>query len=185
MRMASAPPLVKAKPAPAQGVKRVAEEGTEDLEERTTAEPAAAPAAQPAEGSTEQAPPQDLRGVIPTRFKEVATDNIKILVEETYKRNNIEITEKEVSDIASLSCEMAATDIAEVYSPKRFTALAHQYKLRPGFAVDLCETQRQVENIGAWTSQRTWKNCSNLLIRMNPCWLQEVRLVTCFPSCKL
>ena len=40
-----------------------------------------------------------------------------------------------------LSCEMAATDIADVYSPKRFAALAQQYKLRPGFAVDLCETK--------------------------------------------
>ena len=145
--MASAPPLVKAKPAPAQGVKRAAEEGTGDLEERTTAEPAAAPAAAPpAESPTEQAPPQDLPSAILTRFKEVAMDNIKALVEETYKRNNIEITEKEVSDIASLSCEMAATDIAEVYSPKRFTALAHQYKLRPGFAVDLCETKAHGEH---------------------------------------
>ena len=78
MKMASAPPLVKAKPAPAQGVKRVAEEGTENLEERTTAQPAAAPAAAPpAEGSTEQAPPQDLHGAILTRLKEVAVDNIK------------------------------------------------------------------------------------------------------------
>ena len=95
--MASAPPLVKAKPTPAQGVKRAAEEGTGDLEERTTAEPAAAPAAAPtAEGPTEQAPSQDLHGVILTRFKEVAMDNIKTVVEETYKRNNIEITEKEV-----------------------------------------------------------------------------------------
>ena len=65
--MASAPPLVKAKPTPAQGVKRAAEEGTGDLEERTTAEPAAAPAAAPtAEGPTEQAPSQDLHGVILT-----------------------------------------------------------------------------------------------------------------------
>ena len=128
-------------------MKHAAEEGTGDLEERTTAEPAAAPAAAPtAEGPTEQAPSQDLHGVILTRFKEVAMDNIKTLVEETYKRNNIEITEKEVAEIASLSCEMVATDIAEVYSPKRFTALAHQYKLRPGFAVDLCETKANGEH---------------------------------------
>ena len=29
----------------------------------------------------------------------------------------------------------------EIYSPKRFTALAERYRLRPGFAVDLNETK--------------------------------------------
>ena len=78
--------------------------------------------------------------------------NIKTLVEETYKKNGIEISSQEIADIASLSCQMAATDIAEVYSPKRFTALAQQYKLRPGFAVDLCETK---ENGEYWNLNKT------------------------------
>ena len=37
-------------------------------------------------------------------------------------------------------------------SPKRFTALAQQYKLRPGFAVDLCETK---ENGEYWNLNKT------------------------------
>ena len=40
---------------------------------------------------------------------------------------------------------MAATDMAEIYSPKRFTALAQQYKLKPGFAVYSCETKADGE----------------------------------------
>ena len=144
LKIGTGPPLTKAKPTPTQGVKRTAEEGTGDLEERTTAEQAAVPDAVPAvESVIEEA--QDLRSVVLTRLKTVAMENIKTLVEETYKRNSIDITAKEVSEIASLSCEMAATDIAEVYSPKRFTALAQQYKLRPGFAVDLCETKANGE----------------------------------------
>jgi hypothetical protein len=88
-------------------------------------------------------------------LKEAAVGNIKTLVEKTYKKNGIEISSQEIADIASLSCEMAATDIAEVYSPKRFTALVQQYKLRPGFAVNLCETKKMV-NTGTSTRQRTW-----------------------------
>ena len=47
--------------------------------------------------------------------------------------------EKEIADIASLSCDMAAVDIAEVYSPQSFTAEAEKFKPRSGFAIDLCE----------------------------------------------
>ena len=51
------------------------------------------------------------------------------------------------------SCSASeSTDIAEAYSPKRFTALAQQYKLRPGFAVDLCETK---ENGEYWNLNKT------------------------------
>eukprot|EP00435_Cladocopium_sp_Y103_P054916 s669_g18.t1 len=57
----------KAKPPPAQGVKRTAEEGTEALEERTTAEQAVVPTATP-EGvaTTPEAPEatQDLRSAV-------------------------------------------------------------------------------------------------------------------------
>ena len=51
----------------------------------------------------------------------------------------LEASEKEIADIASLSRDMAAVDIAEVYSPQRFTAEAERFKLRSGFAIDLCE----------------------------------------------
>ena len=122
-------------------MKRTAEEGTGDLESRTTAEQAAVPAAAPAAESAPDTSAQDLKGAALAVLKEVAMGNIKTLMEETYKKNGIEISSQEIADIASLSCEMAATDMAEVYPPKRFTALARQYKLRPGFAVDLCGTK--------------------------------------------
>ena len=135
----------KAKPTPTQGLKRTAEEGTGELETRITAEQAAVPAAAPAAESAPDTGARDLKGAALAALKEVAMSNIKTLVEETYKKNGIEISSQEIADIASLSSEMAATDIAEVYSPKRFTALAQQYKLRPGFAVDLCETKKNGE----------------------------------------
>jgi hypothetical protein len=37
--------------------------------------------------------------------------NIKTLAEETYKKDGIEISFQEITDIASLSCEMAATNV--------------------------------------------------------------------------
>ena len=90
--MASAPPLTKAKPAPAQGVKRTAEEGTEVLEERTTAEQAVVSTAAP--GSAGVAPetlgedhrdqPEDLRSTVLTELKSAAMENIKSAVAETY-----------------------------------------------------------------------------------------------------
>ena len=133
-------------------MKRTAEEGTGDLESRATAEQAAVPAATPAAESRHRNTCAPVSGAALAVLKEVAMGNIKTLVEETYKKNGIEISSQEITDIASLSCEMAATDIAEVYSPKRFTALAQQYKLRPGFAVDLCETK---ENGEYWNLNKT------------------------------
>ena len=86
-----------------------------------------------------------MKSTVLTALKEVAYENIKTLVQETYKKNGVEISAQEVADISSLSCEMAAVDIAEVYSPKRFTALAEQFKLRPGFAIDLSEKKADGE----------------------------------------
>ena len=50
--------------------------------------------------------------------------------------HGLEASEKEIADTASLSCNMAAADIAEVYSPQRFTA---EFKLRSGLAIGLRE----------------------------------------------
>ena len=75
------------------------------------------------------------------REKEVAQQHLKKIIQGTYEANGIEITEQEIMDIAHLSMQMSAVDVMEIYSPKRFTALADRYKLRPGFAVDLNETK--------------------------------------------
>ena len=117
MKMASAPPLTKARPAPpcagaGQGVKRTAEEGTEVLEERTTAEQAVVSTAAPeSAGVAPEARSEDpkdsgvasLRSTILTELKSVAMENIRSVVAETYKKSNIEITAQEISNIASLS----------------------------------------------------------------------------------
>ena len=172
LSIASGPPLTKAKPSPTQGLKRTAEEGTGDLESRTTAEQAAVAESAPDTSA------QDLKGAALAVLKEVAMGNIKTLVEETYKKNGIEILSQEIADIASLSCEMAATDIAEVYSPKRFTALAQQYKQKPGFAVHLCETK---ENGEYWNLGKTAD--VELLHELIDC--EEPLLITGSPPCHL
>ena len=61
LSIASGPPLTKAKPSPTQGLKRTAEEGTGDLESRTTADQAAVPAAAPAAESAPDTSAQDLK----------------------------------------------------------------------------------------------------------------------------
>ena len=71
--------------------------------------------------------------------KEIAKQHLKKIIQGTYEANGIEISEQEIGDIAHLSMQMSAVDVMEIYSPKRFTALAERYKLRPGFAVDLNE----------------------------------------------
>ena len=80
-------------------------------------------------------PSSELRSLV----KQVAYDNIKASVQAMFTGYGLEASETEIADIASLSCDMAAVDIAEVYSPQRFTAEAERFKLRSGFAIDLCE----------------------------------------------
>ena len=65
----------------------------------------------------------------------------KGIIQETYSANNLKITSGEVADIAHLCAQIAAVNVMELYSPKRFTALAERYKLRPGFAIGLCEAK--------------------------------------------
>ena len=57
-------------------------------------------------------------------------------IQETYSASNLDITSAEVADIAHLTVPV---DVMELRSPKRFTAVGKRYKLRPGFAFDLCE----------------------------------------------
>ena len=60
-------------------------------------------------------------------------------VERAFLAQEVEISAVELEQITKLCVEMGAVDIMEIYSPKRFTAQAGQYGLRPGFAVDLEE----------------------------------------------
>ena len=73
-------------------------------------------------------------------------ENIRASVQAMFMGHGLEASEQENADIASLSCDMAAIDIAKVYSPQRFTAEAERFKLRPGFAT--CVSRSSMVDIG-------------------------------------
>ena len=60
-------------------------------------------------------------------------------VERAFAAQEVEINAVDLEQITKLCVEMRAVDIMEIYSPKRFTAQAEHYGLRPGFAVGLEE----------------------------------------------
>eukprot|EP00434_Breviolum_minutum_P042976 symbB.v1.2.038276.t1/scaffold5896.1/size48089/1 len=137
MTMARGPPLAKPKPSPAQGEKRAAETPAEELrDEVTPAEPGAG-TSPPSEMQVERPQPGDVSTL--TKAKRQLKALIKRKILDTYEVRSVDITEEDAEAIALMSCEMAAVDVMEIYSPKRFTEAAAQFKLRPGFAVDLCE----------------------------------------------
>ena len=131
------PPGAKVKPNPAQGTKRTAETAVEDLDPRVEESPKKTSTF----SYVPETPPAgwkpDAASLV--KEKEIAKQHLKKIIQGTYEANGIEITEQEIRDIAHLSMQMSAVDIMEIYSSKRFTALAERYKLRPGFAVDLNE----------------------------------------------
>ena len=137
MTMARGPPLAKPKPSPAQGEKRAAETPAEELrDEVTPAEPGAG-TSPPSEMQVEGPQPGDVSTL--TKAKRQLKALIKRKILDTYEVRSVDITEEDAEAIALMSCEMAAVDVMEIYSPKRLTEAAAQFKLRPGFAVDLCE----------------------------------------------
>ena len=137
MTMARGPPLAKPKPSPAQGEKRAAKTPAEELrDEVTPAEPGAG-TSPPSEMQVERPQPGDVSTL--TKAKRQLKALIKRKILDTYEVRSVDITEEDAEAIALMSCEMAAVDVMEIYSPKRFTEAAAQFKLRPGFAVDLCE----------------------------------------------
>jgi hypothetical protein len=103
MQIARQAPMAKAKTEAAPKDKRPAEEAVENLQARTEEQAVADTAAPSSSLGT-----QELRSTVLTALKEVAYENIKTLVQETYKKNGVEISAQEVADISSLSCEMAA-----------------------------------------------------------------------------
>ncbi len=78
-------------------------------------------------------------GVI-SGYKAELLDEVRFQVASQFRRWEMEETSlTDVDAIASLAVEMGAVDIAEVYSPHRFSARAEEFQLRPGFAADLEE----------------------------------------------
>ena len=56
---------------------------------------------------------------------------------EKFRAEHVDASAEEIRDIALLSVEMAACDVAEVYSPPRFCKEAGYMGFRPGFSIDL------------------------------------------------
>ena len=67
--------------------------------------------------------------------------SVKARIVETYSRNCVDISSQEAENIAIMSVELGAVDVAELFSPRRFTdpIACHKLGLKPGFAIDLCE----------------------------------------------
>ena len=62
---------------------------------------------------------------------------ISSFVRDCFAAKQTDVSKDEVKQIASLCIEMGSVDVAEIYSPERFTEMAPRMGLRPGFAIDL------------------------------------------------
>ena len=54
-----------------------------------------------------------------------------------FAAREVDVTSAELRSITTLCIELGSVDVAEIYSPERFTERAANFGLRPGFAVDL------------------------------------------------
>jgi len=106
-------------------------------------------------------------------------DHVRFQVANQFRRHNLDdVSLKEVDNIATLAVEIAAVDIAEVYSPHRFTARASEFQLRPGFAADLEELRPDGEH---WDLSR--KEDEAILAELQT--QQDPYLLTGGPPCEL
>ena len=74
-----------------------------------------------------------------TEHKAEILDLVKAQVFSHFRHCGSDISERDAHNIALMSVEIGAVDVAEIYSPHRVTARAAEFGLRPGFAVDLLE----------------------------------------------
>ena len=66
-----------------------------------------------------------------------ALENTKLAVTDTYRAKGVDITAAEIASVSTLLLQLGSVDVAEVFSPPRFTDAAPSLGLKPGFAVDL------------------------------------------------
>ena len=64
---------------------------------------------------------------------------VKSQIEKQYRRYKLDVTADEVDCIAATALEMGSVDVAEIYSPHRFSARAEEFPLRLGSAADVVE----------------------------------------------
>ena len=72
-------------------------------------------------------------------------------LKEQYRLQEVDITSHQLDQIATMALELGAVDVAEVYSPGRFTERCKEFQLRPGFAADLMELK---ENGATWDLEK-------------------------------
>ena len=60
-------------------------------------------------------------------------------MEQAFSEQQVSLKGTECRDVAALLLETCAVDVMEVFSPRRFTAKASAFGLRPGMAIDLEE----------------------------------------------
>ena len=70
---------------------------------------------------------------------------IERLVEDTYRNAEMYVSGEELNDISSYLAALSGVDVAEIFSPARFTQGAMSMGLRPGFAVDLSTQKKNGE----------------------------------------
>ena len=63
-----------------------------------------------------------------------------------YLKEGVAATEGEIEQIARVCAECCACDVAEIYTPPRFTPKCGEFGLRPGFCVDLTTTKPDGEH---------------------------------------
>ncbi|CAK0894978.1 unnamed protein product, partial [Prorocentrum cordatum] len=58
-------------------------------------------------------------------------------LKEAMRHHELDASEEEIVSMAICLCSLAAVDVAEIYTPPRFTPSAASYGMRPGFCIDL------------------------------------------------
>ena len=66
-----------------------------------------------------------------------ALEKTKLAVTDTYRAKGVDITAAEIASVSTLLLQLGSVDVAEVFSPPRFTDAAPSLGLKAGFAVDL------------------------------------------------
>ncbi|CAK0798213.1 unnamed protein product, partial [Prorocentrum cordatum] len=86
-----------------------------------------------------------------TRAKAELLPLVREQVSGQWASAGVDIADEEVDSIALSALQLGAVDVAEVYSPHRFSARAADFQLRPGFAADLEELK---EDGAPWDLRR-------------------------------
>ncbi len=111
-------------------------------------------------------------------FKRILKPYVAEAVEEKFQAEEVELTLREKDEIANLLLHLSAVDVMEVFSPKRFTALAGAFGLKPGVAVDLEELKPGGEDFWDLDRQGDVEEVEKLID------LEEPRLLTGSPPCE-